>query len=88
MGKTIMNHLCHFNPIENTCIDYMHSLLEGVVKGMFRLWFGQDNVLSDLDNNGKRKRVKHFESFITNSKIQLKKIQLTSNQFIFRTFLS
>lgn len=50
-----MNELSDFNPVENTCIDYMHSLLEGVVKGLFRLWFGQDCVYSDKDD-GKKKR--------------------------------
>jgi hypothetical protein len=54
LGSTIMNELNHFNPVENTCIDYMHSLLEGVVKGMFRLWFSPDFVFND--NFGRKKR--------------------------------
>jgi hypothetical protein len=56
IGKTVMNKLSNFNPVENICIDYMHSLLEGVIKGLFRLWFGQEYVYSDC--NGKKVRNK------------------------------
>ena len=51
-----MNELQSFNPIENTCIDYMHSVLEGVVKGMFRLWFSPDFVFTEPDDSGKKSR--------------------------------
>jgi hypothetical protein len=42
------------SPVEGICVDYMHSLLEGVIKGLFPLWFGQEYVYSDC--NGKKVR--------------------------------
>ena len=40
--KGYLNYFDFFNPISGTCIDYMHSVLEGVVKSLFKLWFGQE----------------------------------------------
>jgi hypothetical protein len=38
-GNCCLNYLKYFNAVESTCIDYMHSLLEGVVKNFFNYWF-------------------------------------------------
>ena len=43
VGKCILSHLKYFkNPMSNTCIDYLHSVLEGVMKTLFRYWFEGD----------------------------------------------
>jgi hypothetical protein len=34
-----LNYLKYFNAVESTCIDYMHSILEGVIKNFFNYWF-------------------------------------------------
>lgn len=36
----ILSSLKHFHPISSHCIDYMRSVLEGVVKKIFKFWFG------------------------------------------------
>lgn len=38
-GRCSLSYLTYFKPISSTCIDYMHSLLEGVVKSFFKYWF-------------------------------------------------
>ncbi len=38
-GETLLNKLKYFNVTENTNIDYMHSVLEGVMKRFFKIWF-------------------------------------------------
>ncbi len=38
-GRCILNRLKHFCPVTSTCIDYMYSVLEGVVKNFFNYWF-------------------------------------------------
>ena len=38
-GKSILSKLEFYNPIESTNIDYMHSIVEGVVKKFFKIWF-------------------------------------------------
>ena len=54
-GNTILSSLKKFHPIKSTCIDYMHSIIEGLIKSLFRLWFCSD--YSYLENeNGKRKK--------------------------------
>jgi len=42
-GPCILNRLKHFNPVTNTCIDFMHSLLEGVCKKFFEYWFDSEH---------------------------------------------
>jgi hypothetical protein len=42
-GRSALRDLSCFNPIMNTNIDYMHSILEGVMKRFFKIWF-EDNV--------------------------------------------
>jgi hypothetical protein len=37
-GISILSHLKYYKPIANTCIDYMHSVLEGVTKSLFKFW--------------------------------------------------
>jgi hypothetical protein len=44
-GETLLNRLKYYNPTENTNIDFMHSVLEGVVKRFFKLWF--DDVVRE-----------------------------------------
>jgi len=41
-GPCILNSLKHFKAISSTCIDYMHSILEGVVKNFFKYWFSSE----------------------------------------------
>ena len=38
-GDCILNYLKYFNVVESHCIDYMHSVLEGVIKTFFNYWF-------------------------------------------------
>ncbi|CAF1027826.1 unnamed protein product [Brachionus calyciflorus] len=35
-GESILNQLSYYYPIESTVIDYMHSILEGVVKSLIK----------------------------------------------------
>ena len=46
-GKCILSFLKYYCPIKNTCIDYMHSILEGVIKNFFHYWF--DSKYSSLE---------------------------------------
>ncbi len=59
MGSTIMNELRYFNILtqfQSTCKDCMHTVLEGVVKGMFRLWFSPDFAFTKPNDSEKKKR--------------------------------
>jgi len=38
-GRCCLSVLKFFKPVSSTCIDYMHSLLEGVIKNFFKYWF-------------------------------------------------
>ena len=38
-GPCVLSHLASFHPVTSTGIDYMHSVLEGVVKALFISWF-------------------------------------------------
>lgn len=38
-GLSVLNELSFYHPIMNTNIDYMHSILEGVTKRFFFVWF-------------------------------------------------
>ena len=38
-GDSPLNQLKYYFPIEGTVIDYMHSVLEGVVKRLLQYWF-------------------------------------------------
>jgi hypothetical protein len=38
-GPCILSNCKYFKPISSTCIDYMHSVLEGVIKKLFTHWF-------------------------------------------------
>jgi hypothetical protein len=38
-GTCALFNLQHYKPVSGTCIDYMHSVLEGVVKNFFKYWF-------------------------------------------------
>ena len=38
-GNCTLNNLKYFNSVDSTCIDYMHSVLEGVIKNLFNYWF-------------------------------------------------
>lgn len=57
-GWSILSHLSFYRPITSTCIDYMHSVLEGVIKNFFRYWilpkysnseFSLRNYISQID---------------------------------------
>ena len=41
-GRCILSHLKYYHPIKNSCIDYMHSVLLGVIKTFFKYWFEGD----------------------------------------------
>ncbi len=43
LGRCCLSYLEFFHPVSSTCIDYIHSLLEGVIKSMFYRWFDQEN---------------------------------------------
>ena len=38
-GKSFLNELKYYFPIESTVIDYMHSVVEGVAKKLMIYWF-------------------------------------------------
>ena len=38
-GPCVLSYLKYFHPCDSTCIDYMHSVLEGVIKNFLSLWF-------------------------------------------------
>jgi len=38
-GPCILSTLKYFHPIRSHCIDYMHTVLEGVMKNFFKYWF-------------------------------------------------
>jgi hypothetical protein len=38
-GRCILSNAQYFNPVQSTCIDYMHSVLEGVCKNLLKYWF-------------------------------------------------
>ena len=42
-GYTPLSHLKYFKPTYSTCIDYMHSLLEGVLNSLFKFWFSPEH---------------------------------------------
>ena len=42
-----MSKLKSFCPIRSTCIDYMHSLCEGVIKNFFNYWFEAGDFLGE-----------------------------------------
>ncbi len=42
LSPCCLSYLKYFNPVESTCIDYMHSVLEGVVKSLFEYWFSPE----------------------------------------------
>ena len=44
-GVCCLSYLKFYHPVSSTCIDYMHSVLEGVLKSLFSLWFEKDNDL-------------------------------------------
>jgi hypothetical protein len=39
LGITMLSFLKYYKPTTSTCIDYMHSLVEGVVANFFNYWF-------------------------------------------------
>lgn len=41
-GYCCLRFLKYYKPTVSTCIDYMHSVLEGVMKTLFRYWFEGD----------------------------------------------
>ncbi len=38
-GSSVLSKLRHYCPLKNTIIDFMHSVLEGVLKKFFKIWF-------------------------------------------------
>lgn len=46
-GSCNLSHLKYFNPVTSTCIDYMHSILEGVTKNFFKYWFSTEYRVSE-----------------------------------------
>ena len=53
-GECVLNQLRFYHPIISTNIDYMHSVLEGVVKRFFFIWF------EDVDNPGSLKEYQNM----------------------------
>jgi hypothetical protein len=47
-GPCCLASLKYFNPISSTCIDYMHSVLEGVIKKFFEFWFDSKYSLEEF----------------------------------------
>ena len=46
-GKTLLSQLKYFKPTVCTNIDYMHSILEGVMKRFFKFWFEETVRIED-----------------------------------------
>ena len=47
-GTSILNELLFYNPVINTNIDYMHSILEGVTKRFFFIWFVDTDAVGSI----------------------------------------
>ena len=47
-GPCCLSSLKHFHPVTSICIDFMHSLLEGVIKKFFSFWFDSKYSKSDF----------------------------------------
>ena len=45
-GPCVLNQLRLYQPLVSTNVDYMHSLLEGVTKRLFRVWFSDSGKLT------------------------------------------
>jgi len=45
-GPSLFSQLRLYQPLESTNIDYMHTLLEGVVKRLFGIWFSKTGALA------------------------------------------
>jgi hypothetical protein len=41
-GSCLLSYLQYYEPVGSTCIDYMHSILEGVCKSLFKFWFDSE----------------------------------------------
>ena len=39
LGETVLNELKHYYPMESTNIDFMHSILYGVLQKLMDVWF-------------------------------------------------
>ena len=74
-GSTILSSLSEFHPINNTCIDYMHTVLLGVIKSFFRCWFSSDFSYTQ-DDCGKRKQsacsLRHYMKQIDKKLLNIK----------------
>jgi hypothetical protein len=71
-GSTILSKLKYFrNPAASTNIDYMHSVLEGVVKRFFKLWFEEkvDKSLNIENNYSLKHFVEEIDTRLLNIKI-------------------
>jgi hypothetical protein len=66
-GSCVLTKCKYFNPVESTCIDYMHSVLEGVGKNFFKYWF-------ELPSNNKFSLKKYMKEI----DIRLKSIRPSS----------
>ena len=69
-GFCCLSYLEHFKPISGTCIDYMHSVLEGVVKSLMRLWFSSEykqenfSLFREIDEIESRLKQIHPPKFV------------------------
>lgn len=72
-GACLLSYLKHYKPVSSTCIDYMHSLLEGVIK---RLFHHSKETLSE-----KEKIIKEQATEIHNLKANLAKQSTNSCPF-------
>jgi hypothetical protein len=63
-GPCILSCLKHFHPIRSTCIDYMHSVLEGVIKNFFKYWFSSEFTKAPFSLRKYMKEIDHRLSLI------------------------
>ncbi|RMZ98668.1 hypothetical protein BpHYR1_010421 [Brachionus plicatilis] len=65
-GSCLLSDLKFYFPIESTVIDYMHSILEGVVKSLIKYWFDEkySNRSSSL-----RKYLKNIDKSLVKIKV-------------------
>jgi hypothetical protein len=68
-GETLLSKLKYFKPTECTNIDYMHSILEGVVKRFFKFWFEVTVREEDQFDFSLKKHMNEIDSRLLNIRI-------------------
>ena len=69
VGNTLLSNLKYFKPTECTNIDYMHSILEGVLKRFFKFWFDETVRETDQFNFSLKPHMNEIDKRLLNIKV-------------------